>query len=350
MTRRSRVLAKPRRPVAALAVALALASASPSAAVAADSAVAVMYHRFGESRHPSTNVRIEQFEAHLREIVAGDYTVLPLGDIVDALQAGRPLPERAIAITIDDAYLSVYREAWPRLKAAGLPFTLFVATDPVDRGLQGYMNWRQIRELAEAGVTIGSQTASHPHMADLDRDRNRREIAESNARFVAELGRAPELFAYPFGEVSAEVEAVVREAGFRAAFGQHSGVMWPGASMLYLPRFAMNEAYGDVGRFRLAANALALPVSEVTPADPLIGGDNPPAFGFTVDADAGPLDRLRCYASHEAGALPAERLGGTRIEVRMSKPMPPGRTRINCTLPGPDGRWRWFGRQFYVAP
>ena len=48
-----------------------------------------------------------------------------------------PFPSAAIGLSVDDAYLSVYPEAWPRLKGAGLPMTLFVATRAVDRKLSG---------------------------------------------------------------------------------------------------------------------------------------------------------------------------------------------------------------------
>src|SRR3546814_10430794 len=90
-----------------------------------------MYHRFGEHKAAATNITLQQFAAHIAELTSGRYSVLPLPEIVAALREGRPLPDRTVAITIDDAYLSVYREAWPMLKAAGLPFTLFAATDPL---------------------------------------------------------------------------------------------------------------------------------------------------------------------------------------------------------------------------
>ena len=109
---------------------------SAHAAVSADQSAAtiIMYHRFGERDYPSTNVRIEQFEAHIRELQSGPYTVLPLEQIIEAYRVGHELPSHTVAITIDDAYRSVYTEAWPRLRDAKLPFTLFVATDPVDQG------------------------------------------------------------------------------------------------------------------------------------------------------------------------------------------------------------------------
>ena len=326
-------------------IAVAAMAAAPS--LAADGASILMYHRFGESEYAATNIRIDQFEAHLAEIAAGAYNVAPLPDIIAAFESGRTLPERTIALTIDDAFLSVYTKAWPRLKAAGVPFTLFVATDPVDGGQFGYMSWDQIRELVRGGVTIGSQTASHPHMPELGRADNLAEIEKSNRRFTQELGAPPSLFAYPFGEYGLAVRGVVAEAGFAAAFGQHSGVAYAGHDRLALPRFAMNETFGSPVRFILAANALPLPVSEITPADTLID-ENPPQFGFTVDPGVEGLENLACYPRHESGPAQIERLGERRFEVRMRAPFPQRRGRINCTVPTADGRWRWFGMQFVV--
>src|SRR3546814_1039895 len=80
---------------------------------------------------------------------------------------------------------------------------------------------------------------------------------------------------------------------------------------------------------------------------------NPPAFGMTVDSArgglVGGLVRLACYHS-AVGKVAVERLGAHRIELRFDRAFPTGRSRVNCTLPGPEGRWRWFGTQFYVAP
>ncbi len=328
--------------------ALALMAGTWAGPAAAQSAVVVMYHRFGESAVPSTNIALNQFEAHLAELTSGRYRVLGLPEIVDALRQGRALPDRAVGISVDDAYASLWTEGWPRIKAAGLPLTVFVATDSVDRKVSGFMTWDQLRALKAAGVTIGSQTASHPHMPLHTAAFNAAEIERSNARFKAELGAEPDLFAYPYGEASLAVDAVIRPK-FRAAFGQHSGVADSSADLYYLPRFAFNEAFGDFARFRQAINALPLKAVDFTPADPTPGLPNPPPIGFTVTEPKSGLDRLSCFASHE-GRLRIERLGDTRFELRLTKPLPPGRTRLNCTLPAGEGRWRWLGRQFYVPP
>lgn len=330
-------------------VAVALWAALASLPVqAADSAVVFMYHRFGENAHPSTNITLPQFGDHIEEIERGDYNVVPLGEVVDAFRRKEALPDRTIALSIDDAFLSVYREAWPRLRRAGIPFTLFVATDPIDRRQAGYMSWEQIRELAAAGVAIGSQTASHPHLPEASDEQLKREFEQSNRRFAEELGFTPRLLAYPFGEFGAREKAAAEAAGFTAAFGQHSGVAHANADLFALPRFAMNENYGSLSRFRLAANALPLRVFDVTPQDTVLRDNNPPPFGFTVEPGLKGVDRLACFASNQEEPAHIERLGERRLEVRLEKPFAPGRGRINCTMPAANDRWRWYGIQFYI--
>ncbi len=313
----------------------------------AESAVILMYHRFGEDAFPSTSVRIAQFEDHIRTLTDGRYNVLPVAEIVAALRAGQPLPDRTVGITIDDAYRSVYTEAYPRLKAAGLPFTLFVATDAVDEGLAGFLTWDQIREMRDAGNDVGAHTASHLHMTEASAETNRAEMTRSLRRLKEELGRVPSLFAYPYGEASLAVWDVVREFGFTTAFGQHSGAAHATSQPFYLPRFALNETYSDFADFQLRIDTHALPVTDVTPADPDLRGRNPPLVGFTVGDSVGSLQGLACYHS-QFGAVDVELLGAHRVEIRFPSPLERGRTRLNCTKRAADGRWYWYGTQFYV--
>ena len=140
------------------------------------------------------------------------------------------------------------------------------------------------------------------------------------------------------------------ESGFVAAFGQHSGVGHADADLFGLPRFLMTRRYGSVSRFRLAARALPLHVTDLTPQDAVLDGSrNPPPFGFTLAENQGPIETLSCFASYLQGPVRIERLGARRIELRFSKPFPPGRGRINCTMPAGDQRWRWFGLQFFLS-
>ena len=68
--------------------------------------------------------------------------------------------------------------------------------------------------------------------------------------------------------------------------------------------------------------------------------------GREVFWGAGRLVRLACFVSHDVG-LSLDLLG-RRVEVRLTRPVPPGRSRLNCTLPTADGRFRWYGMAFLV--
>lgn len=329
-----------------LAPAFLLALFAPDLA-AAGSGVVVMYHRIGEeATFASTSVSREQFEDHVTLLESGPYTVWPLEKLVDALRSGSAIPDRTVAITFDDAYRSVYETAWPRLRRAGFPFTVFVSTEAVDNRTERIMSWDQLREMAKAGVSIGNHTVSHLHMIGASKAQNRAEIRKAQKRLEGRLGVTPTLFAYPYGEMSSAVREIVVAEGFRAAFGQHSGVSYSGEDPYFLPRFSLNYRYGDITRFRRLVNALPLPVDGITPADPLLV-TNPPNFGFSVDPKLKGLPQLACYHS-QTGKVALARLGERRIEIRFPERFKRGRSRLNCTMPGPDGRWRWFGRQFFV--
>lgn len=311
-------------------------------------AVILMYHRFGEGRYPSTNIRLDQFDDHLAYLKDNDFSVLPLADIIAAFREGRALPPRTVAITVDDAVASVLTEGWPRMKALGFPLALFVTTEPVEQKLPGYMTWDQIRALEAEGVTIGLHGHTHNSFLDMGVEGTVADIEEASRHFTRELGKVPELLAYPYGEYDAAIARKVEEMGFKTGLAQHSGVASAGGNQFEIPRFALNENYAGMDRFRLIVNARALPVSRIVPSDPRLA-ENPPAFGFTVASHVRGLSAMSCFPSHLGQAAELTELGDHRLEIRFAKPFPSGRSRINCTMPGPEGRWYWFGRPFFVV-
>ncbi len=306
----------------------------------------IMYHRFGDSRYPSTNIKKEQFTKHINELLKPIYNIISIEEALNAINNIKLVKDRSVVITIDDAYSSVFNYAWPIFKKHNLPFTLFVSTDVIDNKTPGYMSWEEIRILRDNGVTIGSQTKSHPHMYKLSKEEIIKELSLSNKRFIAEIGSAPKIFAYPYGEYNLEVLEQVKSHEFVAAFGQHSGVAHKSLGMYELPRFAMNEKYGDMSRFLLAINAMPIPISDLSPKDPVIYR-NPPNYGFTLSNKIEPKNAIRCFANNNL-KTDTKRLGKNRIEIRLDGPFLKGRGRINCTMAGNDNRWRWLGRQFII--
>lgn len=314
-----------------------------------NAAVIFAYQRIGEDQFPETNIRREQFEEHIKELISGEYNVLSLEDIIAAIKNGTKLPARSVVLTFDGGHRSVMDIAVPLLKSNNLPFTIFIPTNHIDRGTDQYMSWNDIKALQKSELaTIGLHPASYLRLYEEPRVEIIRQINSARARYREELGREPNLFAYPFGEYSQLYKEVINEQGFEAALSQQSSVAHAKSDVLTLPRFTMTESHGGIDRFRLTANALPLPVKEVEPQDPLLKTDSP-SIGFTVDESlSDQISKMSCFVSGQSKPE-LEIVGKNRVELRLSQKFETPRTRVNCTLPVPSGedyeepRWRWLG-------
>ena len=307
------------------------------------SAAVFVYHRFGEKTFPSTNITMRQFKSHINEIKTNNYNVLPITEIVDHIINKKPLPEKTIGLTIDDAFKSIYKKAWPVLKAAGLPFTIFVSTGTVSSGSNSYMTWDEIKELSNSGVTIGHHTVRHLHLVNKSMDIWENEIENANNAFEENLGYIPDIFSYPYGEYSLQIKEFIKKKKFKAAFGQQSGIIFNEINIFELPRFSLNQKYGSLDRFKFAANSSPLAVKEITPRNLVIEDVNPPLMGFTLINDI--KSKITCYPSHKLETT-VMKLSKKRFEIRFNSEFPKGRTRINCTT-NDNNKWRWFGVQFF---
>ncbi|MCK4503467.1 MAG: polysaccharide deacetylase family protein, partial [Desulfuromonadales bacterium] len=181
---------------------------------------AFIYHRFDETRYPSTNISAEIFTQQLEYIKQQQVEVISLRQIVSRLIAKEELPSHAVSICVDDAFRSFYDVGMPIIRKYGIPVTLFVNTAAV--GSSGYLNWDELRELAAEGVEIENHTDTHPYLVELEPDetygqwqqRIQSDILRSQQQFEQQLGFRPTLFAYPFGEYSADVVELIKETGF----------------------------------------------------------------------------------------------------------------------------------------
>jgi peptidoglycan/xylan/chitin deacetylase (PgdA/CDA1 family) len=306
-----------------------------------------MYHKFGVSKYPSTSVTIDQFDNHLKELSKTKYSVEPVEFIIDTIINDGDLPENTIGISIDDADKSFYEVGWPKFKEMGFPVTLFVNTSTIHENNKNYLNWDQIRELVNEGVSIGAHSHSHYHMSDLSIDEVKDEIEISNNIFLKELGSIPSLFAYPYGETNEGIINLLKEYKFKVAFGQHSGVINETSNLYYLPRFSLNERYAEIDRVKFAANAKGLGVYDFIPTDPTLS-ENPPYIGFSL-LDEKLIPSIDCFVFDSKGQVEKELFKfNERIEIRLKRKLTKGRSRVNCTAKGIDNKWRWFGHQFYL--
>ena len=260
----------------------------------------------------------------------------------------KPKNKKEILITIDDGFKSFYTEAWPYLKKNKIPFILFISTEPV--GKKGYMNWNEIKEIEKMDFTmIGHHSHTHKYLIDMNNSDFVKDIETATKIFKEKLGYVPEIFSYPFGEYSKYMKEYISK-NFKIAFGQHSGVIDINKDKFELPRFPINEKYGDLKRFKSLINYLPLEYKVLEPEQKKINErDNPPKIIIEFFPEQKNIKRINCY-SNDGGEWNKSGLKFQEqtLEINFSKKFLPRRGRINCSL-NDNGKWRWFGTQFIIT-
>ncbi|KUN00874.1 polysaccharide deacetylase [Streptomyces yokosukanensis] len=186
----------------------------------------LMYHSVATAPNDATRALSVAPEAFAEQMaVIGDQGLTPVttADLATRWRTGRPLPARPVLITFDDGYEGVHRHALPVLARHGFPATLFVSTgwlrgaEDTGGGLDTMLDWRQVRELAAAGVEIGGHSHTHPQLDQLGDGVLRTELARCTEIVGDELGTRPVSFAYPYGYSSRRVRQAVRADGYAQA-------------------------------------------------------------------------------------------------------------------------------------
>ena len=259
--------------------------------------------------------------------------------------------QRKVLLTIDDGFLSFYKSAWPVLKQKKIPFILFVSTREV--GAFNYMTWDQIREISkEKFVEIGNHSHTHEYLVDENSDLIRKDIEKSISIFKKELGTNSDFFSYPFGEYSVEFKNIIKSLNFKYAFGQHSGVMDETKDFYELPRFPINEKYGEIKRFNSLIRTLPFKYKNILPEEKyLLQSKNPPDVKIEFYQDINDLKSLNCY-SNEGNKWRQSNisfLSETLLSINIKEKFIGERGRINCSLRDSSGYWRWLGIQFVVS-
>ncbi len=311
--------------------------------------ITLMYHRFEENKYPSTNIKNEIFKKHLEKINNLSIDFINFKNFKKVIKNN--IDKNYLLLTIDDAFLSFYVNAWPVLKRKNIPFLLFVSTREV--GKYGYMTWEQIKEIESSGLGfIGNHSHSHDYLIDWDNDKIKADLKKSIEIFEKELGYSPEVFSYPFGEYSTNLKKIVSNLNFEFAFGQHSGVIDPTKDFLELPRFPINEKYGDLKRFQSILKTLPFPYKKITPENRYLADEeNPPKVKVEFFQNQKNIKNINCY-SNEGNIWRKSEIkfiSKTEILIMLKEKFKSERGRINCSLWEEKGKWRWLGIQYVIA-
>jgi len=306
--------------------------------------LSLMYHRFEENKYPSTNIKMDIFKKHIETIKKNNFEFFDPKDFEKEFYNVKI--NKKILITIDDAFLSFYKNAWPYLRENQIPFILFASTETI--GNKGYMTMDQLKEVeAYSFAYLGNHSHSHEYMVEFDYEKYTKDINKSIEIFIAQFNYNPIFFSYPFGEYSLEQKKFI-SSKFKFAFGQHSGVIDLNKDPYELPRFPINEKYGDLKRFQFLINLLPLQYIKLSPEDKMITSNNPPKMTVEFFKEQNNLGQINCF-SDEGGSWNNSNINlkENKLTISFMEKFNFRRGRINCSLNDIDG-WRWLGNQFSV--
>ena len=239
-------------------------SAPPNAAPGAS---VLMYHHIApapQSLAPADAqffVDPSAFDRQLFTLLANGFNVVTLDRVVGALQAGQPLPAKAVAITVDDGWQDFWQNALPIVNKYAVPVTLFAIANADSHP---YMSPNERWALAHSGVDVEAHSLTHPHLTKVLPAQANAEVANSKKALETELGQSVRHFAYPYGDFNAPVLAMVQAAGYEAAFAAGPSSNEDAQHLFQLPRVMVSH-YDTLDTFTNKATDYRWARSHATP-------------------------------------------------------------------------------------
>jgi hypothetical protein len=208
--------------------------------------------------------------------------------------------------------------------------------------------------MEKSGARFANHTSHHRHLleraagtspsewlANIEQD-----ILQSEALLKDKLGYSSRYLAYPYGEFNVDIQNLIAALGM-VGFGQHSGAIYSGSDFTALPRYPAAGIYANLGTLKTKINSLAMPVTSTSVLDPVAEQASAGEFSFTFTGEDVNATQMGCYYANRA--LPVSTHGFT-VTVNLEKPLPVGRSRVNCTAPSrvQSGRFYWYSQPWFV--
>jgi peptidoglycan/xylan/chitin deacetylase (PgdA/CDA1 family) len=203
---------------------------------ASHSARILCYHSISDRPKNEFAVSTQDF-ARQMQFLSERFTIVSVDQWVDLLRGNELLPDRVVAVTIDDGYRDAYTHACPILTRLAIPATVFLPVAFIGSGSSertegqspqtDFLSWDQVREMSRAGIVFGSHTLTHVSLTDLTYQEVKYQLERSKARLEAEIGKPVTGFAYPYGtfrDFSPEIKQFVASAGYSWAVTGTSGI------------------------------------------------------------------------------------------------------------------------------
>lgn len=201
------------------------------------------------------SVSPETFRAHIEFLKSEGYSTISLYEMNEALNSGIELPQKSIVLTFDDSYTDHYNYVFPILKEYGFVGTFFVITEFTDNKNPNHLTWEQVKEMADAGMSMESHTKTHHTLVDRDEDFLVWEIIGSIESIESHTGKRPTIFSYPVGRYDEETLQLLSTTTVTRAVTTEYGTYHTTHEALLSPRLRITGNMGVAGLRNLLDNA-----------------------------------------------------------------------------------------------
>ena len=309
------------------ALLLSLVVASPLTA-SEPTAVVLTYHVVESPSDTFYSMSREAFRLQMEYLQSTGYEVISLADLTDYIAGRREsIPQNSVVITVDDGWKCTYTEIYPVLKEMGFPFTVFIYPNFIGQGAFA-LTWKEVREMADAGVDVQSHSFSHPFLTRRSDEALRRELAESKKVIESKTGKPVRFVAYPYGDYNTRVAEATSAAGYDAGLTCNFGAVEKGSNPFRMNRVVIYEKT-SFAEFRKLVGASELRLAEAEPRPGKRGDPDRPVISARIE-EFEALDPASVNLSvvGSGGRMPFSydpRDG--RISLVMREPMPAGKYR-----------------------
>jgi peptidoglycan/xylan/chitin deacetylase (PgdA/CDA1 family) len=205
---------------------------------------------------PEKTIHVSQktFDKQMRMLSKKGYTPISLMLLQKYFLQKASLPDKPVIITFDDGYVDNFRIALPVLRKYNFIAEIFLPTDLIDTHRHNVfnkhplMNWDEIRQMHDRGISFSSHTATHPRLTELKDEEILEELTRSRQKLQEVLGEECTCIAYPYGDFDRRVRDLTEQAGYKAACSTKIGLNRFGDDPLALKRVSIIDL-DHPGRF-----------------------------------------------------------------------------------------------------
>lgn len=209
----------------------------------------LMYHSIADNSNVTNSASKsiilppEVFKEQMQYLKDNGYTTLTLDELYNFLEKDKPVPEKSVVLTFDDAYEDNYTNVYPVLKEFGFRGTIFVITGGTDK-IGAYLTSGQLKEMDANGMDIESHTVNHEDLDKLSLEKQEQTLVQSKQFLEKLLNKKVDYIAYPSGLYNKFTEQAAKNAGYTMAFTINSGWANKNTNILFLNRVFVNSLKG----------------------------------------------------------------------------------------------------------